>query len=190
MSDRELLLLDAAISVLAEGGIRRLTHRAVDAQARLPVGSTSNLFRTREALLAGVLKRLLDRETALWPRMPGRMSTRDIDAFAAGVGSVVETLSDTERELTLARHAVFTEAARQPALRAELQAARGQLAERLAPSLAELGSWRPEQDLRQLLALVDGLLTSQLVDPTPDFAPAAALASLLHGLIGERPARN
>ena len=49
--------------------------------------------------------------------------------------------------------------------------------------LAELGSRGPEQDLRQLLAFVDGLLTSQMVDPTPDFAPASALAALLHGLI-------
>src|SRR5262245_42599709 len=53
MKSRELVLLDAAIEVLAERGTRGLTHRAVDARAGLPLGSTSNRFRTRNALLGG-----------------------------------------------------------------------------------------------------------------------------------------
>ena len=63
--DREEALLDAAIGVLAEGGMRLLTHRAVDAAPRLPEGSTSNCFRTRESLLATVLDRLPPLETAI-----------------------------------------------------------------------------------------------------------------------------
>ncbi|HEX6514937.1 MAG TPA: TetR/AcrR family transcriptional regulator [Nocardioidaceae bacterium] len=188
MSDREPLLLDAAIDVLAAGGIRRLTHRAVDTRAGLPLGSTSNRFRSRDALLAGVIKRLLDRETALWTRMAVGMNTGSINAFAERLGRVVEALSGTERELTLARYALFAEAALQPGLRTELSAAaRRQLTEWLAPLLTDLGSRNPAADLRQLLALVDGLLGSQLVDPTPDFTPAPAIAALLHGLI-DRPA--
>lgn len=187
MPDRELLLLDAAIDVLADGGIRRLTHRAVDARAGVPSGSTSNRFRTRDALLAGVLQRLLERETALWTRMSAGMSTDSIDTFAARLGRVVETLSDTERALTLARHAVFAQAARQPALRTELRAARRELAGWMGPLLTDLASRNPGDDLRHLLALVDGLLSSQLVDPIPDFTPAPAIAALLHGLIDQHP---
>ncbi len=51
MGTRRDDLLDAAICVLGESGIRGLTHRAVDAAAGLPAGSASNLFRTRDALL-------------------------------------------------------------------------------------------------------------------------------------------
>jgi hypothetical protein len=55
----------------------------------------------------------------------------------------------------------------------------------LTPAMADLGSGAPDRHLRHLLALVDGLLTSQIIDPAPDFAPAEAIAALLHGLLDE-----
>src|ERR1700755_62750 len=53
-SARMELLLRAAVHVVAEQGLRGLTHRAVDRQAGLPEGSCSAYLRTREALLDGV----------------------------------------------------------------------------------------------------------------------------------------
>ena len=46
--------LDAALELLGEQGIRALTHARVDERAGLPKGSTSNWFRTRDALVAGI----------------------------------------------------------------------------------------------------------------------------------------
>ena len=43
-------------------GLRSLTHVRVDERAGLPKGSTSNHFRTRAALLEGVLEWMLDTE--------------------------------------------------------------------------------------------------------------------------------
>src|SRR5687768_11877636 len=51
-------LADAAIEVLARLGARGLTHRAVDAEAGEPPGTTSRYFRTREALMSGVAQRI------------------------------------------------------------------------------------------------------------------------------------
>src|SRR6185503_4558551 len=60
--NRRAAIADAALAVLdAEGG-RGLTHRAVDRQAALPQGSTSNYFQTREALLTAALMRLVELE--------------------------------------------------------------------------------------------------------------------------------
>jgi hypothetical protein len=53
---------DTAITLLAERGLRGLTHRAVDEAAGLPPGSTSNLARTRAALLELTLSRLTELE--------------------------------------------------------------------------------------------------------------------------------
>ena len=50
-STRERVLLAAAVRVLATGGLRGLTHRAVDSEAGLPQGSCSAYMRTRLALL-------------------------------------------------------------------------------------------------------------------------------------------
>src|SRR3954470_19027190 len=56
--------LTAAIDLLGEQGARALTHRRVDERAGLPAGSTSNSFRTRAALLAGVVDALAGQDAA------------------------------------------------------------------------------------------------------------------------------
>ena len=55
-------LVDAALLVLAEGGLKGLTHRAVDAKAGLPSGSTANLFRTRDSLVRALLEEMERRD--------------------------------------------------------------------------------------------------------------------------------
>ncbi|CAM5659075.1 hypothetical protein SAURM35S_09836 [Streptomyces aurantiogriseus] len=61
-ASRADLVADTALALLAERGMRGLTHRAVDEAAGLPQGSTSNLARTRQALLELAVRRLADRE--------------------------------------------------------------------------------------------------------------------------------
>ena len=56
-TDRKTLIADAAIALLGTQGARGLTHRAVDAQAGLPAGSTSFYCRTRLELLKLTLAR-------------------------------------------------------------------------------------------------------------------------------------
>lgn len=64
VSERMQVLADAAIRVIAVAGLRGLTFRAVDTEAGLPSGSTSNCFRTRAELIAGVVQRMADLELA------------------------------------------------------------------------------------------------------------------------------
>ena len=52
-------IADAAIHLVATQGLRGLTHRAVDAVAGLPPGSTSYYLRTRKALLTACVDRML-----------------------------------------------------------------------------------------------------------------------------------
>ena len=56
--ERRALVCDAALEVLGRDGARSLTHRAVDAEARLPQGTCANYFSSRSALLAGMAERL------------------------------------------------------------------------------------------------------------------------------------
>lgn len=49
--DRRQALSDAAATVLGREGLRGLTHRAVDAEAGAPTGTTSNYFRSRADLV-------------------------------------------------------------------------------------------------------------------------------------------
>ncbi|MFD8828405.1 TetR family transcriptional regulator, partial [Streptomyces sp. NPDC059605] len=61
-TSRAALIADAALALLAERGMRGLTHRAVDERAGLPQGSTSNYARTRQSLLEAAVRRLAERE--------------------------------------------------------------------------------------------------------------------------------
>ncbi|WP_369198718.1 TetR/AcrR family transcriptional regulator [Streptomyces djakartensis] len=60
---RRNALLDAAIDVLAREGSRGLTLRAVDTQAGVPVGTSSNYFRNRDELLLQIMRRTHERIT-------------------------------------------------------------------------------------------------------------------------------
>ncbi|MEV4187101.1 TetR/AcrR family transcriptional regulator [Streptosporangium canum] len=70
-SQRAELVAETAITLLAERGMRGLTHRAVDETAGLPPGSTSNLARTRSALLELTLERLTELEVAAFEEIFG-----------------------------------------------------------------------------------------------------------------------
>lgn len=59
--ERRAKLCDAALAVLVESGMRGLTHRAVDARADVPIGTTSNYFARRADLLAATAERIYER---------------------------------------------------------------------------------------------------------------------------------
>ena len=187
MSDRETKILDAAIQVLGTRGTRHLTHRAVDEQAGLPLGSTSNRFRTRETLLARVLRRILEQEIATWRRVAVPVGA---DGFAQAVGHLVRDLSGDGRVLTLARYAIFVEAATQPSLQRQIAEAQQRLTDWAAPLIAALGSTDPVRHLRLLLSLVDGMLTSQLASPDPEFDPETAITTMLRGMLPTLSSRH
>ncbi|MCE7010469.1 hypothetical protein LWC34_47855 [Kibdelosporangium philippinense] len=52
-------LADAAIAIVASEGSHGLSHRSVDETAAVPRGTTSNYFRSRDALLEATVKRLV-----------------------------------------------------------------------------------------------------------------------------------
>ena len=59
--ERRMALIDAAIEVLADQGARGLTFRAVDNQAGVPIGTASNYFPNRDALLTQAGQRVFQR---------------------------------------------------------------------------------------------------------------------------------
>lgn len=185
VTTRDERILDAAIEVIAEGGMRRLTHRAVDAAAGLAMGSTSNRYRTRDDLLVGVLRRMLARESAIWNRREVDLHAVDVDGLANALGDVVGQLADSDSTLSRARQILFATAASEAALSEEITAAHDALVLWVVPLLERLGSTAPAEHADHLLALVDGLLAHQLAIRAEVFDPATPLAALLRGLFGE-----
>ncbi|MEQ7737406.1 TetR/AcrR family transcriptional regulator, partial [Escherichia coli] len=82
MPDRRTQLLDAALAVVADKGMKGLTHRAVDAAAQQAEGTTSNYFRNRASLLDGVLDRLLELDADLLREQGPAGPPKDIGELA------------------------------------------------------------------------------------------------------------
>lgn len=59
--ERRRALADAGVRILAREGARGLTHRAVDRDAAVPVGTASNYFRTRAELIRALVLRIGER---------------------------------------------------------------------------------------------------------------------------------
>src|SRR5690606_12792144 len=156
-SARADLVADTALALLAERGMRGLTHRAVDVAAGLPQGSTSNVARTRQALLELAVRRLADREARV-------LALHDMPAPAAGTQSLVDALAlathralTRNRELTLARYELALEATRRPELRAYFDAAGARFRDQVVALVTALGSTDPQRHALSLIAWADGL---------------------------------
>jgi DNA-binding transcriptional regulator YbjK len=117
---RRAALLDAAIEVLAREGARGLTFRAVDAQAEVPGGTTSNYFANRDELLtqagARIYEHMKPDDATMARSLEGpRDRTRVTELMHELVGRV-----STYRTGYLALLELRLEATRRPGLRAVL----------------------------------------------------------------------
>src|SRR5215218_9508203 len=169
---RRAEILDGALSVLAGQGMRGLTHRAVDAAAELPAGSTSYYFRSRAALVAGCVQRLLERDLeadvpaaeAAVPDATGPGPGDDPGAaLAAALTAIGVRMATTERTRTLARYELSLAAVRDPALRAELVRGGDTIRRRGAALLARAGAADPDAAAAEVAAVLDGLVYTALV---------------------------
>lgn len=81
-------LADAAIEIVVRNGLHGLSHRAVDEHANVPRGTTSNYFRTRDALLEATTRRLVALHfTLMEQRRPqsGKLDRQALIKFLSGV---------------------------------------------------------------------------------------------------------
>ncbi|WP_310715536.1 TetR/AcrR family transcriptional regulator [Streptomyces lydicus] len=184
-ASRPQLIADTALRLLAERGMRGLTHRAVDEAAGLPQGSTSNLARTRAALLEAAVGRLAEREAAVLtpeelPRPQrdrpsgaeaGEAAGAGAASGAAAGGAEVPALAEAlslalhrylthHRELLLARYELALEATRRPPLREVYDRAGRAFREPVVAMLAAAGSAAPERHALSVVAWCDGVLFS------------------------------
>ncbi len=102
-------ILDAAIDLLRSGGADAVTHRAVDAAAGLPAGSTSNYFRSRNALLEAAVERFADRERANADAIAASLRPTTPAGLAEALAAFAIDATGPHRTLTLARYAILVE---------------------------------------------------------------------------------
>ncbi|MER6570952.1 TetR/AcrR family transcriptional regulator [Streptomyces sp. NPDC001093] len=188
-ASRADLVADAALALLAERGMRGLTHRAVDEAAGLPLGSTSNVARTRQALLELAVRRHAEREARVLDPAEMPDPSGGPDALADGLALAVHRSLTRGRELLIARYELALEATRRPELRAFYDRTGAVLKEQLAAMLAAAGSPDPARHVLSLVSWADGLMFSCAAGSFSAEQPGleeirTGLRALLAGLLG------
>lgn len=168
--------IEAAVDLLGAKGVRALTHARVDDRAGLPPGSTSNWFRTRRALLSGVVDWIAERERAdldpaVMPDVTG------IDELVEGLCAMADAQTGQFAVRTRARYALFLELAGDPELGEPLRRQRREFEQWTERIVSAVGIADPVPATRALMAVADGLLLHRLtVDPGLDVRPAVERA--------------
>ncbi|MWB97965.1 TetR/AcrR family transcriptional regulator [Agromyces seonyuensis] len=187
---RRRAIADAGLLVLARDGSRGLTHRAVDQAAGVPVGTTANYFRSRDALVAGLVERIGERLMPTAADLERRANAEPGPAlFADYLRDIVRRLSD-EREVTLALFELRLESSRRPDLEAVLGAWQraGFDADVEFNVAAGLPGGRREVALFHYA--IDGLLLDRLTSPIdPGTTTDEIVDDLVAGLLPRTAAR-
>jgi DNA-binding transcriptional regulator YbjK len=164
--ERREALLRAAIELLAEGGARALTHRAVAARAGLPAASTTYYFDTiqqltDEALALHVADRVADMaELVPAASVPGSSPLEVGD-------QVVEALVDRVGDVLVAQFEIYLEAARNPQIRPTVAEALETFEHFTAVTLKALGVRDPEAAAPVFVAMIDGFALHRVARPRP-----------------------
>ncbi|MGC9440476.1 TetR/AcrR family transcriptional regulator [Streptomyces sp. WG5] len=188
-TSRAGLVADAALALLAERGMRGLTHRAVDEAAGLPQGSTSNLARTRQALLELAVRRLAEREARVLALNEMPDPRHGLDPLVDALALATHRALTRNRDLTLARYELALEATRRAELRAHFDAAGARFREQLGALVTAMGSADPARHVLSLVAWADGLMFSCVAGTfhaeTPSLREVrASLREVLDGMLG------
>lgn len=168
LSPRMQLILDAATRVVAAGGMRGLTHRAVDAEAGLPQGSTSGYLRTRLALLTALTEFTAAGLIDSVEQLAGEQQAGQSDA--AVVDHALELFAGWLREpdALIAKAELAQEATRQPEIAAAMAPARERIHGLVQQILTAAGVDDAEGSARAVIAAMEGVLMSALSQPAGD----------------------
>ncbi|MFE1442227.1 TetR/AcrR family transcriptional regulator [Streptomyces sp. NPDC058739] len=155
---RRARILDAALDLIAEEGIARVSHRKIAARAGVPLGSMTYHFSGIDELLREAFARFSDHVVAVFDAHLG--APADAAAARQAVADLVHALSDGSRRDLVLTQELYTLATRQPAYR-ELTH------EWMRRSRVHLEKHFDPDTARQLDALIEGLTLHRALSPQP-----------------------
>lgn len=147
----------------------------------MPQGSTSDYFRSRGALLEGIVTRLVERDREDWVKF-AYLRPDSKHALVDAPAAFVRFSTRPDRARTSARYALFVVVSVTPGLDVKIGSARRALVEWGADMLERVGSKNPASDAVVITDYLDGLILHQLTVPDLDFDPTAGITAVLRAL--------
>ena len=164
-------ILDAAMRIVVRDGVRAVRHRAVAAEAAVPLSATTYYFKDIDDLLTDTFAQYVERSAAfmakLWANNEGLL--REMVAFGDGSVAARSQLADdiarltadyvqhqlhTRREHLMAEQAFRQEALLNPRLAELVRSHQQILLQGTGQFFQVLGSREPQQDAKVLTAII------------------------------------
>ncbi|WP_367324906.1 TetR/AcrR family transcriptional regulator [Streptomyces sp. HUAS ZL42] len=168
-------LLNAAVRVVARGGLRKLTYRAVAEEAGVTHGLVVHHFGSRDALIEEALAHTIRTSLSTSALEPGTGKVAD---FSTGLSEMVTADPDTQAF----QYELLLESRRRPELLPQLRALYDEYFDATHRELSRMLPAGADRALTRLVfAALDGLVLHQLVLGEPEVTDAALeeLRSLL-----------
>jgi DNA-binding transcriptional regulator YbjK len=177
---RRHALLEATLQLIGRGGPAAVTHRALAAEAGVPLATTTYYFSSKTELLREALRLAVREDVALAESDPAWREAREATTPAALADALARNLEmylrDPER--AVAHHEVFLAASRDPELAPAAAEWTATNTAMLEPLLERLGSADPATDARVVNAVLNGLTIEQLGSPVGRFTESVANPAL------------
>lgn len=188
-------ILDAAMRIVVRDGVRGVRHRAVAAEANVPLSATTYYFNDIEDLLTDTFAQYVERSAAylarlwadnaelLWEmaargdRSPEARS-RLADDIARITADYVQHQLRTRRDYLMAEQAFRQEALLSPRLAELVRAHQGILLQGACQLLQVLGAREPQEDAKVLTAIIGRMEYQGLLSPGDSTADAEMLGIL------------
>jgi DNA-binding transcriptional regulator YbjK len=172
VSERRAAIVEATLRVIGTRGADAVTHRAVAAEAGVPLASTTYYFASKEALVREAFALAIERSLALVAEHAARTEGTAIDRLVALADA---QLRGADAPLA-AQFELMLEAGRRPELRDLAEHWDTTYREALADLVGD------ELDVDVAGYLLDGALIGQLSFPTEDFAEGTLRHLLEHAV--------
>ncbi|MES2821193.1 MAG: TetR family transcriptional regulator [Pseudomonadota bacterium] len=178
---RRQTILDAAMALVVREGVRAVRHRAVAAEANVPLSATTYYFKDIDDLITDTFAQFVERRAAymagFWTRThailqeqvdkqdgSARSRRRVADEIARLAVEYVRHQLLTRRNELLAEQAFQQEALLNPRLHALVRAHRQILLRGVMQFLQVLGSQEPAQDAKLLTGIIQHMEYQGLLD--------------------------
>ena len=178
---RRQAILDAAMRIIVRDGVRAVRHRAVAAEAQVPLSATTYYFKDIDDLITDTFAQFVERSAAymatFWSSTQGLL--QELLGTLDGSVQARQHLADevarlaleyvhqqllTRREHLLAEQAFQQEALLNPRLHELVRAHRQILLQGVSQFCKALGSQQPAQDAKQLTAIIGWMEYQGLLD--------------------------
>ena len=179
--ERRDQLLRATIDLIAERGMKAVTHRAVSAAAGLPSAAAGYYFATIAELIEQALDYHVRQRVAQLTAVLGA-ATEGLTEPGPIADAVARALITSATRDGLAQYEVYLEAARNPELRASVARSMAAFEEVAAARLAALGARDPGHAAKAFVALADGFALHRLAFPQSFDTDLRLLREGLRGL--------